>query len=99
MYFVNKYKFHTKAWADGKKIINSGLYVKGLTRGGEDDFFGTIHHIYELEYGSLNKKIPLFYCEWFDPTINVGTRFHSQYYLVEIKLSGRYEPKGPFILP
>jgi len=66
MYFVNAYKFHTKAWADGKKTTNSGLYVKGVTGGGEDDFYDTIHHIYELEYVALNKKILLFYCEWFD---------------------------------
>jgi len=52
-----------------------------------------------LEYVTLNKKISLFYCEWFDPTINVGTRFHSQYNLVEIKLRGRYGPYEPFILP
>ena len=52
-----------------------------------------------MEYVALNKNIPLFYCEWFDPTINVGTRFHTQYNLVEIKLSGRYGPYDPFILP
>jgi len=75
------------------------LYVKGVTGGGEDDFYGTIHYIYELKYVALNKKIPLFYCEWFDPTINVGTRFHAQYNLVEIKLSGRYGPYDPFIIP
>jgi len=99
MYSVNGYKFHTKAWTNGKKTTNSGLYVKGVIYEGEDDFYGTIHYIYEFEYVALNKKIPLFYCDWFDPTINVGTRFHSQYNLVEIKLSGRYEPYDPFIHP
>jgi len=63
MYFVNGYKFYTKTWFDGKKITNSGLYVKGVTDGGEDDFYGIIHYLYELEYVALNKKIPLFYCE------------------------------------
>jgi len=77
MYFVNGYKFHTKAWADGKKKINSELYVKCVTGGREYDFYGTIHDIYKLEYVALNKKISLFYCEWFDLTFNVGTRFHS----------------------
>ena len=37
-YFVNGYKFHTHAWSKGKKTINSGVYVKGLTEGGHDDF-------------------------------------------------------------
>jgi len=99
MYFVNGYKFHTKAWADGKKTTNSGLYVKGVTGKGEYGFYGTIHYIYELEYAALNKNIPLLYCEWVDPTINVRTRFHSQYNAVEIKLSGRYGLYDPFILP
>jgi len=31
MYFVNMYKFYTNALSDGKNIINSGLYVKGVT--------------------------------------------------------------------
>ena len=57
-----------------RKQKNSGLYVKGITDGGEDDFYGIIHYKYELEYVALNKKIPLFYREWFDPTINFGTR-------------------------
>jgi len=26
------------------------VYVKGLKEGGEDDFYGIIQHIYELEY-------------------------------------------------
>jgi len=46
MYSVNGYKFHTKAWVDGKKTKNSELYVKGVTGEGEDDFYSTIHHIY-----------------------------------------------------
>jgi len=53
MYFVNIYKFHTKAWVDRKKTTNNGLYVKGVTDKGEDDFYDIIHHIYELEYFAL----------------------------------------------
>jgi len=56
--------------------MNNGLYVKGVTDGGEDNFYGIIHHIYEFEYLGLSRKIPLFYCEWFDPTIIVGTKFY-----------------------
>jgi len=99
IYFVNGYKFHTKAWSDGKKITNCGLYVKGVTDGGEDDFYGIIDHIFEFKYVGLTKKIPLFYCEWFDPTFDVGTTFLSQYSILEIKLNGRYAPYDPFILP
>jgi len=79
--------------------MNNGLYVKGVIDGGEDDFYGIIHHIYEFDYLGLSKKIPLFYCEWFDHTINVGTKFHSQYNIVKVKLNGRYALYDPFILP
>lgn len=98
LYFVNGYKFHTKAWSDGKKTINCGVHVKGLTEGGEDDFYGIIKHIFELEYRGLSKKIALFYCDWFDPTINRGTRVHPQYNIVDVKINRRYGRYDPFIL-
>jgi len=62
MYFVNGYKFHTNAWSKGKRTINTGVYVKGLTEGGENDFYGIIHKIYEQEYNTSNKpkKVVLF---------------------------------------
>ncbi|KAI5436175.1 hypothetical protein KIW84_022582 [Lathyrus oleraceus] len=65
-YFVNGYKFHTQTWTEGKKTINSGVFVKGVTDGGEDDFYGTITHIYELVYNYLDceNKVVLFYCDW-----------------------------------
>jgi len=80
------------------KKMNNGLYVKGVTDGGEDDFYGIIHHIYEFDYVGLGKKISLYYYEWFDPTINVGTKFYSQYNIFEVKLNGRYALNNPFIL-
>jgi len=45
------------------------------------------------------RRFPFFYYQWFDPTINVGTRYHSQYNIVEIKLSGLYALYDPFIFP
>jgi len=51
-YFGNGYKFHTNEWSKGKKTIKCGLCVKGLTKGGDNDFCGIIHKIYELEYNS-----------------------------------------------
>jgi len=79
--------------------MNNGLYVKGVIDEGEDDFYRIIHHIYEFDYVGLSKKIPLFYCAWFDPTINVGTKFYSQYNIVKVKLNGRYALYDSFILP
>jgi len=42
-----------------------GVYVKGLTEGGYDDFYGIIHKIYKLEYNTCTspKKVVIFYCE------------------------------------
>ena len=96
MYFINGYKFHTKAWSRGKKTINSGVCVKGVTQGGEDDFYGVIERIIEIEYHGL-PKIPLFYCQWFDPT-HRGTRVHPQYKIVQINKRKRYQYYDPFIV-
>jgi len=60
--FVNGYKFHTNSLSKGKKTINSGLQVKGLTKGGEDDFYGVIHRIYELKYNNLINRRKLYFC-------------------------------------
>lgn len=98
MYFVNGYRFHTKDWSDGKKTINCGVHVKGVTEGGEDDFYGIIQRIFELEYHGLSNKIAIFYCEWFDPTRNRGTRVHPHYNIVDIKMNRRYGRYDPFIL-
>jgi len=76
-YFVNGYKFLTKTWNTGKKTTNYGVHAKGVTEGRQNDFFGVIEHIYEIQYLGLSKKIPLFYCQWFDPTQDIGTKVHS----------------------
>ena len=98
-YFVNGYKFHTQAWTEGKKTMNSGVYVKGLTEGGEDDFYGVIQHIYELEYNTTShfKRVVLFYCAWFDPTSR-GTRIDPKYGTVDIRMDKRYNRFDPFII-
>ncbi|XP_052722652.1 uncharacterized protein LOC128197658 [Vigna angularis] len=98
-FFANGYKFHTHAWSQGKRTINSGVHVKGLTEGGQDDFYGVIKHIYELEYNSTTteKKIVLFYCDWFDPS-RVGTRVDSKYGIVDIRMDKRYVLFDPFII-
>jgi len=82
MYFFNGYKFHTKTWGEDKRTINCSVHIKGVTDNGQDDFYGVIQHIYELKYIEITKKIPLFYCEWFDPRMDVGTRVNPTYNLV-----------------
>ncbi|KAK2383561.1 hypothetical protein QL285_070997 [Trifolium repens] len=98
MYFVNGYKFHTQDWSHGKKTTNCGVHVKGLTNGGEDDDYGIIQNILQLEYNDFGDKITLFHCEWFDPTKNSGTRVQKQYNIVDIKMNKRYRQYDPFLL-
>ena len=84
-------KFHTQAWTEEKKMINSGVHVKGLIEIGVVDFYGVIQHIYELEYNttSYRKRVVLFYCRWFDPTSR-ETRIDPKYDTVEIQMDKRY---------
>jgi len=98
-YFVNGYKSHTNAWLNEKKTIICGVYVKGLTKGGYDDFYGIIHKIYELEYNTSTspKKVVLFYYEWFGPSTNC-TRVHPRYNTIELQINLRYRPFDPLIL-
>jgi len=97
-YFVNGYKFHTQAWSEGKKTINSGVHVNSLTEGDTNDFYGVIQHIYELKYNTTtySKRVVLFYCHWFDPT-NRGTRVDLKYGTVEIRIDKSYNLFNPFI--
>ena len=97
MYFINGYKFHTKTCSRGKKTTNCGVCVKGVTQGGEDDFYGVIDRIIEIEYHGLPTKVPLFYCQWFDPS-HRGTRVHPQYKIVQIHKRRRYQYYDPFII-
>ncbi|WVZ25292.1 hypothetical protein V8G54_003836 [Vigna mungo] len=60
-YFVNEYKFHTHAWSQGKRTINSGVHVKGLTEGGEDEFYGTrVDSKYGIVDIQMDKRYVLF---------------------------------------
>ena len=87
---MNGYKFHTHAWSEGKKTINSRVHAKGLTEGGEDDFYGVIQHMYEVKYKSStsDKKVVLFYYNWFDPSTR-GTRVDSKCGIVDIRMDRR----------
>ena len=98
-YFVNRYKFHTETWTEGKKTINSGVFVKGVTDGGEDDFYGFVKHIYELVYSYLDSenKVVLFFCDWYDPSTR-GTKIDKTYGTVEIRMDRRYKEYDPFIM-
>jgi len=71
-------------------MINSGVHVKGLTKGGENDFYGVIQYMYEVEYNSStsDKKVILFYCYWLNPSRGV-TRMDSKYGIVDTLMNIR----------
>ncbi|CAK8569514.1 unnamed protein product [Lathyrus sativus] len=98
-YFVNDYKFHTQKWTEGKKTINIGVFAKGVTNGGEDDFYGVVTHIYELAYNYLDSenRVVLFYCDWYDPSSR-GTKIDKKYNIVDIRMDRRYKEYDPFIM-
>lgn len=98
-FFVNGYKFHTHSWTKNKATINSGVYVKGVNEGGEDDYYGVIKHIYELQFSELDyaKTVVLFYCDWFDPSA-IGTKLDPKYNRVDIRMDKKYPAFDPFIM-
>ena len=40
----------------------------------------------------------MFKCEWFDPTLNIGTRVHPKYNIVEVNHQRRFNKYEPFVL-
>ncbi|KAK1369544.1 hypothetical protein POM88_035636 [Heracleum sosnowskyi] len=100
IYYVNGYKFHTRTYGANKSTFNSGVCIKGSNYSEtSNDYFGILDEILIIEYPRLPiKKTALFKCEWFDPTINVGTRVHQRYNIVEINRRKRLSVYEPFIL-
>jgi hypothetical protein len=100
IYFVNGFKFHTKAHSIGKSTMNCGVCVKGTGYGEyENDFYGQLEEIIQIEFpGTPLKKVVLFKCEWFDPTIGRGTKVNEQYGIVQIRHNRHYRKYDPFIV-
>lgn len=100
IYFVNGFKFHTTPWSEGKATSNNGVCVRGADSGQcENDYYGTLDEIVELEYpGEPIKRVVLFKCTWFDPTPNVGTRVHKRYGIIEVHSQRRYPKYEPFVI-
>ena len=84
--------------SQGMKSSNSGVCVRGMNGQLEDDYYGRLTEVLELEYfGNPTNKLVLFRCEWFDPSPNVGTKVNNMYGLVDVKESRRYQVYDPFI--
>lgn len=99
-YFVNGYRFDTDSWSEGKSTKNSGVCTRGTVYGqAEDDYYGILQEVIQLEYPGLPlKRLVLFNCKWFDPTLGRGTRIHDQFGIVEVRSTRWYNQYDPFIL-
>ena len=100
-YFVNGYKFHSMGHGTRRGTMNSGVCIKGSNYSDhhENDYYGQLQEVVELEYlGWPVKRTVLFKCEWFDPTLNIGTRVHPKYNIVELNHQRRFNKYEPFVL-
>nr|GMC91662.1 transcription termination factor 4, mitochondrial-like [Ipomoea batatas] len=99
-YVVNGFKFQTEVHCRRKSTSNFGVSIKGtgLTQF-ESKCFGTLQEVVEVEYpNDPIKKVVLFKCEWFDPTLNVGSRLNSEYGIAEVHCKKRSKKYDPFII-
>ncbi|XP_045832834.1 uncharacterized protein LOC123924101 [Trifolium pratense] len=80
--------------------MNCGVCVTGTGYGEyENDFYGQLEEIIQVEYPGLPlKRVVLFKCDWFDPTINRGTRVNTQYDIIQIHHNRHYRKYDPFII-
>ncbi|CAN0913510.1 hypothetical protein LINGRAHAP2_LOCUS27976, partial [Linum grandiflorum] len=65
-YYINGFRFHTKAREQTKRCQNSGVMVRGENNGGIS-FYGTLSNVIELRYTD-GVRVVLFQCEWYDTT-------------------------------
>ncbi|XP_061373828.1 uncharacterized protein LOC133316129 [Gastrolobium bilobum] len=96
-YIINGYRFATIEANVNTSCCNYGVSVRGgLVDGTEDDYYGKLLDIIQLDYRGGN-KVTLFKCDWFDNTPR-GTKV-DKYGNVEVHQSRRYTVGyDPFIL-
>ncbi|WRX10358.1 protein of unknown function DUF4216 - like 1 [Theobroma cacao] len=96
-YFVNGFKFHTLDYGENRKIMNSGVCIKGSFHNDhERDFYGILVDIIELEYFGMGNRVVLFKCHYFD--IEKGIKVDPLHGLVEIKYNSILATNEPFVL-
>ena len=79
---------------------NNGVCIEGTTHStDESDYYETLLEVIELEFQALPiKRIILFKCDWYDPTLNSGTIIHPRYKLVDVHKRKRFNKYEPFVL-
>jgi len=99
VYRVNGFKFRTEAHSVKKKTYNCGVGVCGTGEGDiENDYYSVLKDIVKIEYvGEPLRRCVLFSCDWFDPTLNRGTRSHKLSKLINVHRTRRYRKYDQFI--
>jgi hypothetical protein len=96
-YAVNGYHFRTTHYDQSRpnrKTTCSGVFTPGL----DDNYFGRIEEIYELNFYGPKPLTPvIFKCHWFDP--QVTRRTHSNLGIVEIQQDSTLPGDDVYIRP
>ncbi|XP_073098635.1 uncharacterized protein [Elaeis guineensis] len=96
-YIVNRFRFHARDRAIGRKSQNSGVLVKGDDTSADKEYYGVLEDIFELLYVG-NKKVVLFKCHWWDVgRLGRGYRVDNYGY-ISINIHGSLNTSEPFVL-
>ena len=101
IYFTRGFLFHMQKHGERRKTCNYGVSVKGesyTNASDEANYYGILTDIIQIQYeGSVNLKITLFKCKWYDPVIGRGTQRRNGG-IVDVLSSRKYYKYEPFIL-
>jgi Domain of unknown function (DUF4216) len=96
-YDVNGFRFHTEAFSQDKSTINSGVCVKGESSNNiQQDYYGILQEVIELEYHGVGHKLVLFKCRWFNPSNEI--RVDQQHGIIEVKHTSILRGNDNFVL-
>lgn len=96
-YLANGFRFHTLELQKKRMYQNSGVMVKGTSGDKEQDYFGILTDIIELQY--LNgKRLILFRCDWWD-THKIGRGIKiDKYGIISVNKRCHLRTNEPFVL-
>jgi hypothetical protein len=100
-YDVNGYRFHTTSYEKSRsnpRTTNTGVFTPEvvLPNGDQEDYYGTVEEIYELEYhGEKAPKPVIFKCQWFDPAVS---RKSPKFGIVETRHDSFYSGDDVYIV-
>lgn len=68
-YYVNGFRFHTKAYSSSRSTVNYGVFIKGTNYNEfESDYYDILEEVIEVQWPNPTSKktrVVLFKCHWF----------------------------------